>query len=481
MFETPNATEPVPEMHRRNRGRMIALGGAGVIALLLCFTAVAAATPPPALTGSSGVGIESAGATTPATESWAWGAAANISLRSDFVGAYNGSSSLGGGNLTENGVYVAVQEAANIGYAAFVVVTAQFASTGAVFVTLQAAEYSTEQIGIAASGTFPSAGTYNASTPAPLVPMNISLDASTATLTSISGFLNYTSGPNGSLALVNEHLDVLQGIAVGLSASDFPNETVAANGDTTLKYVSGSMAEDAWEAVNFSASFSPALTLVQGPVQVGESWLANSTASVNGTMAYAANYAVALPGGPTERWSQSAESRLSTEVAVALYGSVVGTQTVHLADGGTETDYVIVYTTAPGSSNWTVVDGLFALPGGNGTSTSTVAAGIPEQPVRAAVSSAAPSASSSARILYSPARGLPDSESASPAGAGSVTAAPMTPPEASAAMSQLHSPHADLPDPTSSGGATALVAAVALTVSVIGIVAWHRRQIRRWD
>lgn len=164
-----------------------------------------------------------------------------------------------------------------------------------------------------------------------------------------------------------------------------------------------------------------------------------------------------------------------------MYGSVIGTETVHLANGSTETDFVIVYTVAPGSSNWTVADGLFVLPGGNGTSSSTVAAGIPEQPVRAAVTSSTPSTAGSARTLYSSARGLPDSESSSPSGAGPVTAAPMTPAMASAAISHLNSPHADLAGQGTPGAAIVLVALVAMTVSVIGIVVWHRRQVRRLE
>lgn len=482
MHGATNASEPIPAANRSRSGyRRIALGGAGAIALLLCLTSVAAGTLAAAPTGHPGLSIASESASGVPAQSWAWGAAANLSLAYDFAGAYNGSSSLGGGNLTQNGVYVALQERASIGYAVYVIVSAQTGPNGAVFVTLHAAEYAAEQVGIAATGTFPAAGTYNSTTPVPLEPMNFSLSAYTETLTTVSGYLNYTSGPNGSLALNNEHLEVVKGIAVSLSANDFPNSTVGSNGATTLKYVSGTMAEDAWAGVNFSASFTPALRLVQGPVQVGESWWANSTATVNGTVAYAADYSASVPGGPTAHWSQSADSQLATKGAVAMYGSVIGTETVHLANGSTETDFVIVYTVAPGSSNWTVADGLFVLPGGNGTSSSTVAAGIPEQPVRAAVTSSTPSTAGSARTLYSSARGLPDSESSSPSGAGPVTAAPMTPAMASAAISHLNSPHADLAGQGTPGAAIVLVALVAMTVSVIGIVAWHRRQVRRLE
>ena len=412
-------------------------------------------------------------------DSWAWGAAANLSLRYVFIGAYNNSSSFSGGNLTENGAYVALQESVSIGYAVYVVVTAQAPSTGSLSVTVHAAEYSAEQIAIAASGTFPAAGTYNASSPIQLVPMNFSLSASVATLTAVAGYLNYTTGPNGSLALANEHLEVLKGIALSLSASDFPNSTRAANGDTILKYVSGSIAEDAWVAVNFSASFAPAFLLVQGPVQVGESWLASSEASVNGTLAYAADYAASVPGGPTMHASQAGESQLSATAAIAMDCTVIGTQTVHLPNGSTETDYVIEYTVAPGSSNWTVADGLFVLPGGNGTSTSVVTAAVPEQAVHAAAASATPAASASARSLYSSVRGLPDSGKMNPSNAGSVTAAPMTPSAANAAMSHLSSPHVDLAGPANYGPAIILVAVIAMTLSLIGIGVWHRRQMRR--
>lgn len=473
-------SEPIRDATRpRPRNARSAILSAGALALLLCVTAIAGAAPVPPSANHPGPMVAASSAGSVFTGSWAWGAAANLSLRYDFAGAYNQSSSIGGGNLTENGTYVSLQEGAAIGYAVYVVVTAQSGPNGTLAVTVRTAEYAAEQFELAASGTFPAAGTYNASTPIHLVPMNISVSASVASLTSVSGFMNYSTGPNGTVALVNEHLDVLKGVALSLTANNFPNVTRDGSGNTVLKYVSGSMAEDAWMAVNFSAAFSPSFALVRGPVQVGESWFANSTATVNGTVAYAAQYAASVPGGPTGRWSQSGSAQLSTTAAISMECTVTGTQVVRSPDGTPETDYVIQYTVAPGSSNWTVADGLLVLPGGNGTSSSVVSAAVPERPVRDAATAVTPSASGAARTLYSPARGMPDGGKADPSGAGSVTASPMTPAAALLAIEHLTTPHVDLASPSGFGPAWIFVAAGAMAVSLAGIVVWHRRQMRR--
>lgn len=467
---------PKPYPNSRNRGRLV-LAGVCAIALLLGLTAVASGAQAAAPGASARVSTTGVPASV-SSSSWAWGAAANLSIAYDFVGAYNNSSSFGGGNLTENGAYIALAERASIGYANYVVITAQDSSQGGVFLTVRGADYAAEQMYLTATGTFPAAGTYNATTPIQLTPMNFSLSASVATLTEVAGYLNYSSGTNGSLGLENEHLSVVKDIAVSLTANGYPNVTSDPNGSTVLRYVSGAEAEDAWVAVNFSAAFAPAFPLIQGPVQVGENWVANSTASVNGTIAYAAQYAASVPGGPTVHASESAETALSTTAAVSMECSVIGTQSVRLPNGTSETDFVIQYTVSPGSSNWTVADGLFVLPGGNGTSTSTVADAAPEQPVHSAAT--AESSSDSASSLYSAARGLPDSERANPSGAGSVTASPMSPAQATAAMDRLATPHVDLGGTQSANLAILFVAALAVTASLVGIGLWHRRQMRRF-
>lgn len=466
---------PTPNPKTRNRG-WLALAGVCAIVLLLGLTTVASGAQAAAPGGNARVSTMTV-AMSSSNSSWAWGAAANLSIAYDFVGAYNNSSSFGGGNLTQNGVYVALAERATIGYANYVVITAETFSQGGVFVTVRAADYAAEQMNIAATGTFPASGTYNATTPVPLVPMNFSLSASVATLTEVAGYLNYTSGPNGSLALENEHLSMVKGIAVSLTANGYPHVTTGANGSTVLRYVSGAVAEDAWVALNFTAAFSPAFSLIQGPVQVGTNWVANSTASVNGTTAYAAQYVESIPGGGSVHSSQAGANSLSTSAAVSMDCSVIGTQNVRLPNGTSESDYVIQYVVSPGSSNWTVADGLFVLPGGNGSSTSTVAEAVPEHPVHSAATSAAPS--TSARSLYSPARGLPDSERANPSGAGSVTASPMTPAQATAAIDRLATPHVNLGGTQSANLAIIFVAVLAVTVSLVGIVLWHRRQMGR--
>ncbi|MCI4370915.1 MAG: hypothetical protein L3J81_06275, partial [Thermoplasmata archaeon] len=78
-----------------------AVAGAALLAVALALIVlpgpIASASPVPATTVAPAPGP---------SESWAWGALANFSASVQYVGAYNSSSNLTGGNLTSSGAYV---------------------------------------------------------------------------------------------------------------------------------------------------------------------------------------------------------------------------------------------------------------------------------------------------------------------------------------------------------------------------------------
>jgi len=116
------------------------------------------------------------------SESWGWGALANFSASVEYVGAYNNSMNLTGGNLTSSGASVALSESVGVEYATFVVVNATTPTAGNRYVQVEAAELRAEHIAVAASGTFPVAGNYTANATIPLANQNFSLAASVEVL-----------------------------------------------------------------------------------------------------------------------------------------------------------------------------------------------------------------------------------------------------------------------------------------------------------
>ena len=465
---------PETNTHRApRRPRPSPLPALGILALLVTSAAAVLAAPgwvTPATSGdrtNSAAHASAMGAATGPSGSWAWGAAANISLRVQEAGVYNASQSLTGGNLTSTGAYIVLDEALAYRYATYEIVNATTPSNGTRAVTIEAVELQGVAFRIAASGTFPAAGTYGPSSPVSLVPMNLSLAAEVVVLNAYRAHLNLTTGPNGSLSLTDEHLESLRAVNLSLSAVNFPNVTRDAQGDQVLRYDTGSIAATGWAAENVSASFSPALTIVQGPLAVGNSWSASTMATFQGTAAYAVHYVASVPGKGSASWSQAATASANATVPVALQFTVVGTRTIVFPGGGSETDYAIAYSNGTGNTGVLVANGLAVLPARDPNHGAAIAATVPEHP--AARAAAAPSASTTA--LYSPSRGLPDSVEAHTASGTTVTAAPMSVGSASGAIDSLRS--ATTESPRAPGAPPAVL--VAAAIGIVGVLVIGRR------
>ncbi|MCI4324392.1 MAG: hypothetical protein L3K00_00670 [Thermoplasmata archaeon] len=408
------------------------------------------------------------------SESWAWGALANFSASIEYVGAYNNSQNLTGGNWTSSGAYVAMQESVGVEFGAYVLVNASTPSNGTRYVQVDAAELRAEHIAVAASGTFPVAGNYTANASIPLAPLNFSLAATVAVLDVAAAYLNFSTGPNGSLALANEHVEYAEGVNISLDAQQFPNVTRDAAGDVGIRYVTESIAASAWVFENLSATFSPALPLVEGPLFVGKTWNGTSTASFNGSVAWAETVHATTASGTTGAFSTSGTASARATVPVALQCGVTGTAVVRYPNGTPETDDVIACTNATGAAASLSTNGLVVLPTTNSTATGGLASTVP---VHAATAPAAPNARAEGASLYSPSRQMATSERASPASGDQVTASPMSVADAKAAMHALGAPVRPVPVHPEGPELAAIAVVVDAVILVVGaLVVLARRQ-----
>src|SRR4029077_11793078 len=117
-------------------------------------------------------------------------------------------------------------------------------------------------------------------------------------------------------------------VNLSLAANQFPNVTRNASGGIAIKYVTASIAASAWVVENLSATFSPALPLVVGPLFVGKSWNATSNASFNGSVAWAQTVHVTAANGATGALANAGTASAKATVPVALRCDVEGTAVV---------------------------------------------------------------------------------------------------------------------------------------------------------
>ncbi|MGI0156570.1 MAG: hypothetical protein ACREDE_10635, partial [Thermoplasmata archaeon] len=272
MAEKAMPTEPPPraadddQNRPRSRPRGWALGAlAAILVLTLAVVPLGAASGTPQARGAAMTALDP----TPVA-SVAWGAAENLSIHLAYVGAYTSGLNLSGGNLTSTGAFVAVNESLAAGYLSYALlhVTEPSSSTRSVEVAALEIRSTVGAIGIA--GTLPVAGTYAPGAVVPLENTSSALWLSEQVADATIAFANYTVGPNGSLALTDEQLRSWEAINVSLRADTFPNSTLDANGSTTLRYVTASLAEVGRVGENVSASFSPALLVSSPPLSVGK-------------------------------------------------------------------------------------------------------------------------------------------------------------------------------------------------------------------
>ncbi len=412
------------------------------------------------------------GAAIPAAAEWAWGAEANLSYAATYEGGFN-ASTLAAGNVTTTGAAVALSESLGVEYAVYVVVNATSPSPGNLSLHLAAAEYRALAISLAGSGDFPAAGVYNSSTLPPLVARNLSLVASVRVLNAESAFLNLTTGPNGSLALDNEHIASLRAVNLSLAASDLPNLTRDAAGDLHVRYVTASYSARGYVAQDLAATFAPALPLVEGPLRVGKNWTAATNASFVGADAYAAEFTASTPANGSAHWGQSGTVSANATDRLDLTFAVIGARTVYLPGGTSETDYEISAVPSGGNASVYVVDGLLVLPAADPTNAAGIPAAVPASPASAPTTASDQPVS---RSLYSTQRGLPDSQVSSPEPSGSVAAAPVAPSTADAAIAELRAPGptaAPHPGGASLGG-YGLAAMLIVGFAMLVVFAVHR-------
>ncbi|HEV8050489.1 MAG TPA: hypothetical protein VGP88_07840, partial [Thermoplasmata archaeon] len=293
-----------------------------------------------------------------------------------------------------------------------------------------------------------------------------------------AAYLNFTAGANGSLALRDEHVVLAQGMNVSLDARQFPNVTRDAAGNVAIKYVTGSIAASAWIEENLTATFAPALPLVEGPLFLGKAWNANSTATFSGQVAWAETVHYVAPSGATATMSKSGAVAANATAPVALACSVVGTAVVRYPNGTPETDDVIACTNATGSATYLAADGLVVLPTSNPSGSAGLVEAVPE---RAATAPANPVSQARGASLYSPSHGLAASERATPSAGDTVTASPMSPSSAHTAMRGLGTPVRPAPAPwePSAGQIIAVVAVSAVVAVGLIVVDSRRHQARR--
>jgi hypothetical protein len=480
-------SQPVrtPSRHRPTRTRpahraLVLVGALAALAALIA-TGFNVATPTSAATAATAAHPQAAANAQPsasggANGSWAWGGVTNATVSVDFAGVANSSSGLTGGNLTMSGAPLVLAERLHVELAFYVIVNASTPTPGHRYVTVQAAQLRAMGVQVAASGSFPVAGNYTANQTIPLAQENVALNASIALLSGYAAYLNFTTGPNASLSLNNEHLVAETQIAVSMAAQNFPNVTRnATTGNTAVSYSSGAFAVQAYSVTDLSAVFQPALLLIDGPLSVGKNWTSNSTVSFTGAEAYAIQYSAKLPSGTTATAGQSGQAAINATVPVSLTFTVLGTQNVTLPGGTNETDYVIGVQNnlGNGSGVWVANGLLVDLAATDSPASAPTASTITAAPAKSAITSAEPTS----RSLYSPSRALPDSEQATPSGGSSVTAAPMTPSEAHTMMANLGHPAPPAPAPSSIGGEVVLLGVVA--VAGVAFLVWELRRSRR--
>jgi hypothetical protein len=392
-----------------------------------------------------------------------------------YAGAYNRSLNLTG-NLSESGAYVAVNETVQVGYAAYTVLAVAAPTPTTRSVELRAAEARELEIAAAARGEFPVAGTYAANSPVPLTPRTLGVSAREVFVSEYAAFLNLTLGANGSVGLANEQLRAYEGVNLSFVASEWPNVTALPNGSTSISYTSGAITETGYLIAEFNATFTPALTLIEEPLALGERWNATSQVQVVGGEAFASEV-VASAGGAEYTQSRSWAASLNASAPIALSFEVTNTTTLRFPDGSTATGYVVSASMGNGSQQYTLWDGMLLLPGGGSDSPSGAQAQVAAPSVAAPAQKRTPTDTSA---VVDPSRGLPVAAEARPTGGEAVTAAPMSPAQAEQGIHGVGVPTVpSAPPPVDLAGALLVFGLITLAAgSALGFILGSRRRTR---
>jgi hypothetical protein len=415
----------------------------------------------PGVSYASAAPVPAASAMTTTTE--AWGIAENTSVSIALSGDLN-SSLIPSANLTGTTVHGSVAIAEAEQYANYAVLTLSTPNATDEALELQSVVYHAVELQAAVSAPLPVAGTYLAGQTPPTAPVNGSIAIAEAAVSADVAFLNLTRGTNGSLALANEHLELLRAFNVSVQAISFPNVTTSSNGTVTVQYVSGAISASGLAVANLSASFAPAVVLYEGTVPNGTQWSTTSEVSFVGEEALGVQYSAQVPGSGTARWSASSEATVASTGPVTVTCQATTVPTPSGANG------TAVLCAASGNDTLGA-DGLVVVPSsvqnGVGTNATTPAdGGTPP-----AAESAVP-----ARPVYAPGASAPQTVTASVSPGQTVTAALVSPGYARSEMTALRTPATPSP-PAASGAAGVLL--VVVGGSVIGAVVYLGLRRRR--
>lgn len=405
----------------RRGGTRPGVGAAGllaVVAILALPGGLAGAAAAPATPASTGV--------------WAWGAFSNTTYVSEAVGAYANSLNLTNGNLSATVADVAAVEELHAELGAFALLNASAPSSGTRAVSTSAVSVVNDSGLVAVTGDLPAAGTYGPTTPVPLVNTTCYYAVRLVEISADSVRANYTY-TNGSLALVNEQVNVWTGVNTTIVAYDWPSYSANANGTTTLRYTTSALVTLGWVAESLVASFSPALTLVQAPLSVGKTWNASSNVTVTGSEAYAVVSAARSGATNTSSIAASATS-LNASGTLQLSFTVVGAQSVIPPNGTEETGYTIAVTSGGTLAGaYTLWDGLALLPSG------TSGGAAPKRPATLmdpAIAAAAPGTMTEPIVS---AAGFPVATTTA-SGSSALVTAPITPSESQSQIATAGTP-----------------------------------------
>ncbi|MCI4335743.1 MAG: hypothetical protein L3K17_00895 [Thermoplasmata archaeon] len=394
--------------------RPAALPAVALVVALLALTWVPFAGAAPVATAPTAV------AATPATGLWAWGAFANTTYSSQYVGAFADALNLTGGNFSAAGAFVAESATLHAELGAFAVVNATAPTNTTRSIEAGAIALANYSGVLAVVGDLPAAGTYAANASVPLVNTTSYYLASIVEVTAYVVFANYTL-VNGTLALANEHIGAWTAVNTTTIAYNWPNATVNPNGSTTVRYTTAAFAEVAWVGEVISVRFSPALPIAETPLSVGKSWNATTTATATGWAAYAAEAAWSVAGMNASS-ANSGVTSLNATANLTFGFTVTGAETVIFPNGTSATGYAIAETEQGSSSgSYELWDGLVALP---------TSAPAPTGALRPATPFDAHAAGTTATVVPTTtivdASGLPVSSTSTVSGTA-VAAAPMAP------------------------------------------------------
>jgi hypothetical protein len=410
-----------------------------------------------------------------AGHSWAWGAATTIQLSVHQVGAYNSSSFGASSNLTTAGAFVDLSASVTAREASYAVVAASAPSAGNVTLEVAEAQFQGIALNETVSGALPIAGSYAPNATIPLANQTDAIGISEQILDVAAAFLNYTVSANNSVALTNEHLEYARFVNISLDAQHFPNVTANAAGGMVLRYDSGAVSASGFEGLNLTGTFAPGLILVQRPLTNSSQWSETVQATWNGTVAYASNTAIAVPGGAHAQTHQAAVAQFYRSAPLNLSATANGTQSILAPNGTRTTETVLDYVLSAPGGGATVVDGLFVVPSANATATSTgLAAVVPEHPATAPLAS---SAGPKTSALVPRSGGLPTGSIATTSTGTSTVATPMTPDSARSAIHQLEVPGPSTTAVAPSGNLAPLILLGVVVVAIGAVLV--RRELRK--